>query len=123
VVKKGGRFVFYDPCVPVGGESPHYPTPWAESAATSTLLTEDETRASFAQAGLQVQVWDDVSELGKAWIIQQQQQIQQLAAVPTGPMFSLGWVVGPRMQPMVANFGRNINEGRIRLVMGICEAV
>lgn len=123
VLKKGGRFAFYDPYVPLGGELPHYPTPWAESAATSTLLTEDETCASLAQAGLEVQVWDDVSEMGKAWITQQQQQIQQLAAAPTSPVFSLGWVVGPRMQPMVANFARNIEEGRIRLVMGICEAV
>jgi 2-polyprenyl-3-methyl-5-hydroxy-6-metoxy-1,4-benzoquinol methylase len=30
-------------------------------------------------------------------------QILQLAAAPTGPMFSLGWVVGPRLQTMVAN--------------------
>ena len=123
VLRKGGRFAFFDPYVPVGGELPHYPTPWANSAATSTLLTEDETRASLAQAGLTAQVWEDVSELGKSWIAQQQQQIQQLAAAPTGPTFSLGWVVGPRMQPMVANFARNIQEGRIRLVMGICEAI
>ena len=123
VLKKGGKFAFFDPYVPAGGEVPHYPTPWAESVATSTLLTEDETRASLAQAGLQVQRWDDVSERGMAWIAQQRQQIQQLAAAPTGPAFSLGWVVGPRMQPMVANFARNIQEGRIRLVMGICEAV
>ena len=122
VLKMGGRFAFYDPYVPAGGEAPHYPTPWAESAATSTLLTEDETRASLAQAGLKVVLWEDVSEQGKDWITQQQQQIRQLAAAPTGPAFSLGWVVGPRMQPMVANFAKNIQEGRIRLVMGICEA-
>jgi SAM-dependent methyltransferase len=123
VLKTGGRFAFYDPYVPVAGDPPLYPTPWADSAAASTLLTEDETRASLAQAGLRLRVWDDVSELGKAWITQQQQQFQQQAATPNGPNFSLGWVVGARMQSMVANFASNIKAGRIRLVMGLCEAI
>ena len=87
------------------------------------MLTQDETTASYAQAGLQLQVWDDVSELAKSWIERQQQQLQQLAAAPTGPALSPGWVVGSRMQPMVANFARNVKEARIRLVMGICEAI
>jgi SAM-dependent methyltransferase len=42
VLKPGARFAFYDPYVPVGGEAPTYPMPWAESAGLSTLLTEDE---------------------------------------------------------------------------------
>jgi SAM-dependent methyltransferase len=123
VLKKGGRFVFYDPYVPAAGEPPLYPTPWAETSDTSTLLTQEETTASYAQAGLQLEVWDDVSELAKAWIERQQQQLQQLPAAPSGPALSPGWVVGARMQPMVANFARNVKEGRIRLVMGICEAI
>jgi SAM-dependent methyltransferase len=123
VLRTGGQFAFYDPYVPADGEAPHYPTPWADSAATSTLLTEDETRAALAQAGLTVQAWEDVSEKGKAWIAQQQQQIRQAAPAPGAPNFNLGWVVGPRMPGMVANFARNIQEGRIRLVMGICKAV
>jgi hypothetical protein len=87
------------------------------------LLTQEETIASYVQAGLKPLVWDDVSELAKAWISAQQQQIQQLAAVPNPQTLTPGWVVGMRMQPMVANFARNMQEGRIRLVMGICEAI
>jgi ubiquinone/menaquinone biosynthesis C-methylase UbiE len=123
VLKKGGRFAFYDQYVPANGELPHYPTPWAEFAENSTLLTQEETIASYVQAGLKPLVWDDVSELAKAWISAQQQQIQQLAAVPNPQTLTPGWVVGMRMQPMVANFARNMQEGRIRLVMGICEAI
>jgi hypothetical protein len=31
-------------------------------------------------------------------------------------------VVGERMREMVANFGHNLTEGRLRLVMGKCRA-
>ena len=123
VLKKGGRLAFYDPYVPPGGEHPHYPTPWAETSANSTLLTEAETRASFGQAGLRPLAWDDVSELAKGWIERQRQQLQQSVAVPDERTLSPSWVVGARMQPMVANFARNVQEGRIRLVMGLCEAI
>jgi hypothetical protein len=30
--------------------------------------------------------------------------------------------MGPRMREMVGNFARNLTEGRIKLVMGLCEA-
>jgi sarcosine/dimethylglycine N-methyltransferase len=123
VLKKGGRLAFYDPYVPSDGEPPHYPTPWAENSATSTLFTHDATAASLEQAHLRLRVWDDVSEPAKVWIERQQQQLQQSAAAPGGPSLSPGLVVGARMQPMVANFARNVREGRIRLVMGICEAI
>jgi hypothetical protein len=35
-----GTFAFYDPYAPDNGETPHYPVPWAETQATSTLLTK-----------------------------------------------------------------------------------
>lgn len=122
VLKRGGRFAFYDPYLPVGGEPPIYPTPWAASAAASTLLTQEETTASCARAGLRLQRWDDVSEMGQAWIERQQQPSQQQASDADDRSLRLGWVLGARMQAMVANFARNVREGRIRLVMGICEA-
>lgn len=123
VLKRGGHFVFYDPYLPPDGEPPHYPTPWAETDANSTLLTRQQTVDAYRKAGLRLLAWDDVSEMGKAWIDRQQQQLQQAPAASgaTGP--TPGWVVGARMQPMVANFARNIREGRIHLVMGVCDAV
>lgn len=122
VLERGGRFAFYDPYLPVGGEPPIYPTPWAASAAASTLLTQEETTASCARAGLRLKRWDDVSEMGQAWIDRQQQPSQQQASDADDRSLRLGWVLGARMQAMVANFARNVREGRIRLVMGICEA-
>jgi sarcosine/dimethylglycine N-methyltransferase len=43
VLKTGGTFAFYDPYEPDNGETPHYPLPWAETPATSTLLTKEAT--------------------------------------------------------------------------------
>lgn len=122
VLKAGGHFAFYDPYLPIVGDHPLYPTPWADASEHSTLLSKEETIASCAQACLQLQVWDDVSGLAKGWMERQQQQIQQIASVPDRSTLSPAWVVGTRMQQMVANFARNVREGRIRLVMGICVA-
>ena len=123
VLKAGASFAFYDPYVPDDGQPPYYPTPWAETASASTLLTRGETVAALNAAGFSIRTWDDVSEPAKGWIAQQQQRMQQAAESGSAVRdLSPGLVVGPRMQPMVANFSRNILEGRVRLVMGLCEA-
>jgi SAM-dependent methyltransferase len=124
VLTPGGRFAFYDPYAPDVRQPLHYPVPWAETDETTTLLTEAETVATLRRARLHKLAWDDVSELAKGWIVGQKRQLQQpaQAGATTGPKLSPELVVGARMQSMVANFGRNIMEDRVRLVMGICEA-
>jgi sarcosine/dimethylglycine N-methyltransferase len=125
VLKRGGRLAFYDPYLPDEGEPPIYPTPWAATAAASTLLTKGETVAALEQVGLSVTTWEDVTALGRQWIAAQQEQLQHAAQATPGarPPLSLGLFLGAQVAQMVANFGRNIAEGRVRLVMGICEAV
>ena len=120
VLKPNGRFAFFDPYLPDNGEPVIYPVPWAGTPDISTLLTQDETAASLQQAGLRVTEWDDVTEAAKSWITQQQQAIRPGV---TGSGLSPAFVVGARMLPMVANFVRNIMEGRVRLVMGLCDSV
>ena len=114
VLKPGGRFAFYDPIAADGHPEPFYPVPWAQTPATSTLLTADETKTTLARAGLRVNTWEDVSEQALGWVGQQQ------AGPP--PVLTTGLVVGPRMGSMVANFGRSVKEGRVRLAMGVCNA-
>lgn len=115
VLKPGGHFAFYDPIAADGHPEPFYPVPWAQTAATSTLLTANETKAALERAGLRVISWEDVSEQALAWVGQPPQ-----AGPPS--VLTTGLVVGPRMGPMVANFGRNVTEGRVRLAMGVCDA-
>lgn len=120
VLKTGGTFAFYDPYVPDNGETPHYPVPWAESPATSTLLTKKATAAALEGAGFKVLAFDDITQIGVDWIANQQQQLRQ--ATQRAIALTTGMVVGERMREMVANFGRNLIEGRLRLVMGKCRA-
>jgi SAM-dependent methyltransferase len=118
VLKTGGTFAFYDPYEPDNGETPHYPLPWAETPATSTLLTKEATVAALEGAGYKVPAFDDVTQMGVDWLANQQLRLRQA----TQRNITIGMVVGARMREMVANFGRNLAEGRLRLVMGICRA-
>jgi sarcosine/dimethylglycine N-methyltransferase len=120
VLKTGGTFAFYDPYAPDNGETPHYPVPWAETQATSTLLTKEATVAALEGAGFKVLAFDDITQMGVDWIANQQLQLRQ--ATQRAIALTTGMVVGERMREMVANFGRNLTEGRLRLVMGKCRA-
>ena len=117
VVKMGGTFAFYDPYLPDTGDAPLYPVPWAVSPASSTLLTKQTTVATLEDAGFRMLAFDDITPIGVEWIARQQEQMRQVNAL------TLGTVMGERMREMAANLGRNLIEGRVRLVMGTCRAV
>jgi ubiquinone/menaquinone biosynthesis C-methylase UbiE len=112
VLKDGGIFGFYDVLAADDHAAPYYPVPWSETPDTSALLTEAETRASLARAGLAPRAWRDVTEEAIAWFRQPR------AAASSGP--NLMAVMGPRFGPMVANLARNLAEGRLRLAMALC---
>ena len=115
VLKPGGRLAFYDALAADAKPDVFYPTPWAETAATSALMTEAETRAILRASAFEVHSWADVTNEAAGWLSQ-----QRPAPTPGG---GPGLVVGPRIGEMVANFGRNLKEGRLRLVMAVCDAV
>lgn len=115
VLKPEGQLAFYDPIAGDGAPGLHYPVPWAADPSTSTLLTESETRASLQRAGFDVVAFEDVSAMA-AQLLAQQQSAPRAA-------LHLGMVLGPRLTEMAQNFGRNLKEGRVRLVMGVCKAV
>jgi hypothetical protein len=63
--------------------------------------------------GLKDSAWNDVTIEALKWIGQQR---------PPTQGFSLGVVMGSRLGEMSANLARNIREGRVRFVMGVCTA-
>jgi hypothetical protein len=85
--------------------------PWAESSETSFLFTQDETSSVLLTAGFTITAWNDITIEALKWIGQQR---------PPTQGFSLGVVMGSRFGEMSANLARNIREGRVRLVMGVC---
>jgi hypothetical protein len=80
------------------------------------VLTETQTRAAYAGAGLGVEVWRDVTPAAVSWF-------DTLRAPAPGAGPSLATLLGPRFPQMAVNLARNLREGRLRLVMGRCGAV
>ncbi|WP_315706553.1 MULTISPECIES: class I SAM-dependent methyltransferase [unclassified Bradyrhizobium] len=113
VLKAGGRFAIFD--VVSNGAEPHYPVPWARTAATSFLLTADATRETIESAGFRTLVWRDDTEAAKAWIA-------RLRASGPPPSPNLGVVMGPDFAELSANLGRNLLEGRIVILTAVFEA-
>ncbi|MBC7843847.1 MAG: methyltransferase domain-containing protein [Gemmatimonadaceae bacterium] len=114
VLKPGARFGFHDILAADDQPAPDYPLPWADSAEISTLLTESETRRALLAAGFDVMVWNDVTADATAAAVRMQSNV--------GPGPTLGTIVGPRFAERFANLRRTLENGRLRVVMGVGTA-
>ena len=113
VLKPGGRFATFD--VVLNSGEPHYPVPWARTAATSFLLTAAATRDAIEAAGFRTLAWQDDTEAAKTWFA-------QLRASGPPPVPNLGVVIGPDFAQRSANLGRNLMEGRLGILTAVFEA-
>lgn len=113
VLKPRGRFATFD-IVAVGGE-PYYPVPWAQTPATSFLLSAQATRVMIEQAGFRVLAWQSDTEAAKAWFT-------QLRESGPPPGLNLGVVMGPEFAKLAANLGRSLMEGRLGVLTAVFEA-
>lgn len=113
VLKPGGRIAFYD-AVAIKGQEPVFPVPWARDASTSFLWDADATKAVLEKTGFRIRTWRDATEEGKKFF----------AARPSPPAPSalgLHVLMGPDFRTMAGNFGRNVMEGRVGLLMAVGE--
>jgi ubiquinone/menaquinone biosynthesis C-methylase UbiE len=115
VLKPAGQLAFYDVIAADGHPDLIFPVPWAESPDASILLTEAETKTALQGAGFDLTVWKEVTAEALAWLARPRP--------PAAPGLNLATVMGPRFPLMGANFGRNLHEGRARLVMGGARTV
>jgi SAM-dependent methyltransferase len=113
VLVPGGIVAFYDVVAGDSEAAPQYPVPWADSPAESFLLTKTQTLAAFERAGFTVRSWDDLTQEAIAWFAQ---------TPPTAPSgLGLASLLGPRFGSMTANFARNLQDGNLRIALGIAE--
>lgn len=105
-----GRFVIYDVVLRDGDVI--YPTPWAQDASTSFLLSQGDTRARLEQAGFKALLWRDDSETAIDWF-----KAVQAGPPPSG--LNLGVVMGRDFQGATANLARNIREKRVGVLSAI----
>ena len=113
VLKPGGRLAIYD--VALGdGSPPIYPVPWAREPGTSFLLTPEAMRNALAQAGFEEVSWIDKTDIAQAWAADMKAKRQK----PPAP-FGLEVVMGSVFAEMAENLGRNLLEGRVRIIQAV----
>ncbi|MGC8641968.1 MAG: class I SAM-dependent methyltransferase [Isosphaeraceae bacterium] len=112
VLKPDGRLAILD-VVAGNGHPLHFPVPWANQPELSFLLTADSMREVLRRAGFAEVSWDDKTEASLSWFGELQCRMR------SSPPLSMAIIMGPRFREKVENLGRNLQEGRIRLVQAV----
>jgi sarcosine/dimethylglycine N-methyltransferase len=112
VLKPDGRLAVHD-VVAGNGEPLHYPVPWANHPELSYLLTSDAMREVVQRAGFAEVSYDDKTAASLSWFGELQSRLR------SSPPLSLAIIMGPQFREKVQNLGRNLQEGRIRLVQAV----
>lgn len=109
VLKPGGALALMNLIAGPTG-TPHYPTPWAASAASSFLATLDETRAQIEAAGFRIVTLEDTTGRTRT---SRQAQAQQIRAGAI-PVLGAHLVMGSRVSAFRLNTARSEEEGSLR---------
>ena len=88
--------------------------PWAREPGTSFLLTPEAMRNALAHAGFEEVSWIDKTDIAQAWAADMKAKRQESPAP-----FGLEVVMGPEFAEMAVNLGRNLLEGRVRLIQAV----
>ena len=116
VLKTGGRLVLSNLAQGSGGEAV-YPTPWAETAATSFLSTPEVTRAEIEAAGLHITSFRDITAEILSGMKAMRAKLEADGLPPLGPHI----FIGDRMRSYQINSLRNSEEGRVLSIEVVCE--
>lgn len=116
VLRPGGLFATTDLLLGDTGD-PHYPVPWAETAETSFLVSEADTRAFVAAAGLEIVSLEAMTDTHLAF----HRRVQERIAVNGPPLLGPHVVFGERFVGMSKNTARNLAEGRVFPVELLCR--
>ena len=115
VLKPGGRFVFHDIfCGPVTGPI-HYPVPWATESSLSHLVPPVEARSLMEEAGLDIAEWHDRSEDAIRFFT----ALGERFAATGPPPLGIHLLLGETAQQKGENYMRNLQEGRVSVVLGM----
>ena len=119
VLSPGGRFTIYEICA--GSNSPvHFPVPWANDPSISFLITPEELREMLGREGFKELEWMDVSAKSIEWF-RSEMEARAAASEDAPPPLGLNLIMGPTFMEKLKNVFRNLQEDRIRVVMGVFE--
>jgi len=100
------------------GGAPDYPTPWAETAASSFLATPEETRLGLEDAGFEVLRLHDSSAAAKAFAARSRREVESGDKPPYRAVFLVHADIAAQA---IANTGRALAEGRLVPIEVLCR--
>jgi sarcosine/dimethylglycine N-methyltransferase len=111
VLRPGGRLAFFDSFAR-GEDELTFPLPWADGPEASFVVTADELRSVFAEAGFEPLVWNEqegaLTEIAKR------------SFTPKVDPAQLGLAqLMPDFQQRMGNLGRSIGDGRLGILQAI----
>lgn len=111
VSKKGGTLYIYD-VMKKSDEPLDFPVPWAQTQASSYLLSPEEVTTHLQNAGFDVIAVDDRTAFAYAFF-------EKTMAAATGAPSPLGvhLVMGPDAKQKIANLRANMDKGRVAPVL------
>jgi SAM-dependent methyltransferase len=114
VLRPGGRLALFDSFARGAGEL-QFPLPWADSPEASFVVTADDLRSVFEEAGFEPVVWNE-QEAALA-------EIGQRSFTPTVDPVRVGLAqLMPDFEQRMGNLGRNVAEGRLGLLQAVLRA-
>jgi SAM-dependent methyltransferase len=116
-LRGGGRLALHEVCAGSGGPL-HFPVPWAGDPSISFLVTPEALRRQAAQGGFGEVAWQDITETSIRSI---RATLAALAARPpeAPPPVALNLLMGETARDKLLSMGRNLEEGRIRVVLAV----
>ncbi len=116
VVRPGGRLAMHE--IMAGPTQPvHFPVPWARDPAISHLRAPDAIHQLLREVGFRELVWQDQSATSLEWF-----RRRAAATAASGPaLVGLHLLLGPEFGRMFANQVRNLEDDRVRVMMGVWE--
>lgn len=112
VLRHGGRYAFHEVLEGPDRNPIEFPVPWATDASISSLRTVDETKELLSDAGFEEVQRMDVTEGDRA----------AAGRMGSWPPVAAAQLVHPEnIQVMMANLVRNLDEGRLAVVMAVYQ--
>ncbi len=119
VLREGGLLAFHEI---FGGVGPvvYFPVPWARGPELCCTGEAEGLRDLLGYCGFSLRQWVDVTEECVSWF-RKVRAAQGASTRVRGPL-TIEALLGPEASRMARNVSRNLEEGRLRVVMGIAAA-
>lgn len=115
MLRPGGRLVCYEVITGIEGGDLHFPVPWADRPSISHLDDAAGLRRRLSDSGLRVEQWRDRTDAALDFF----RRMTAKTAAGDGSSLGLHVLVGPDMPLRAQNLMRNLEEGRVGVVMAL----